>query len=76
MDSNKNPTSNKKKFNTLHHTHPILYLSSKDKGYNNEDWFCDVCKNTYEPEINSMHCSICDWDLCFNCFTKEFQYLE
>lgn len=68
--------NHKKRFKTTYHSHDLLYLSSQDKKYPDGDWFCDVCNTTNKFEIRSMHCPICEWDLCDICFFKEYQYLE
>ena len=27
-------------------------------------WICDLCKNSFKKNINSLYCSLCDFDLC------------
>jgi len=44
------------------HEHKIECL----RRYYNE-WFCDKCKKKFEKDIPSYHCTLCDFDLCFNC---------
>lgn len=76
MDTTTNIKNNKKSFITIHHNHPVLFLSSEEKGYSSEGWYCDICSNSYKAEVKSMHCKICGWDMCSNCFYNDFQYLE
>lgn len=76
MDTKSAKTYEKKSFTTCHHCHPLKYLTSAEKGYSSNGWYCDICKKHYDTDINSMHCILCGWDLCNNCFFKDYQYLE
>ena len=31
------------------------------------NWYCSICGKHFDMEIPSYHCTICDYDLCFNC---------
>ena len=44
------------------HCHPIEII----KRFINE-WFCDVCHKYFNETIPSYHCSLCDFDVCYNC---------
>lgn len=76
MENENKCFSHKKGFKTSYHSHFLFFLSSQEKKYPNGDWFCDVCNMTNKFEVSSMHCPLCEWDLCDQCFFKEYQYLE
>ena len=44
------------------HNHPIEILQR----FMNS-WFCDCCHKTFNEKIPSYHCSLCDFDVCYNC---------
>jgi len=44
------------------HNHPIEIINR----FMNE-WECDHCKGRFSENIPSYHCTLCDFDLCFNC---------
>ena len=49
-------------FNSSNHLHPLTYVPRN--GYR-----CNgVCKSQYPPGACSYYCSLCDFDLCPNCF--------
>ena len=51
------------------HIHPIEII----RRYKH-CWFCDHCDKTFNTDIPSYHCTLCDFDLCINCaknFVKE-----
>ena len=31
------------------------------------NWICNICRKHFDMEIPSYHCTICDYDLCYNC---------
>ena len=44
------------------HCHPIEVI----KRFINS-WFCDNCHQTFNETIPSYHCTLCDFDVCYNC---------
>ena len=44
------------------HQHPIEVL----RRFINS-WYCDICEKTFKDNIPSYHCTICDFDICYNC---------
>ena len=66
----------KKQYTTKHHNHKLTYLTYQEKNYNSTGWSCDICKSGYDKTNSSMHCNLCKWDLCDNCFLSEHQYKE
>ena len=30
-------------------------------------WTCDICDKTYNQDIPTYNCSLCDFDICYNC---------
>ena len=47
------------------HRHPIEYLRSFG-----QEWFCDNCQNKFNHDIPSFRCTLCDFDLCYDCALK------
>ena len=44
------------------HKHPIEVL----RRFGNK-WFCDECNKFFEEDIPSYHCTLCDFDICYDC---------
>ena len=44
------------------HIHPIEIL----KRFNNS-WFCNICLKSFNESVPSYHCTLCDFDVCYNC---------
>ena len=44
------------------HLHPIEIL----RRFGN-NWFCNICNKTFEENVPSYHCTLCDFDVCYNC---------
>ena len=44
------------------HNHPIEIIRRISN-----TWFCDVCNKFFNEEIPSYHCTLCDYDVCYNC---------
>ena len=47
------------------HNHKLVYLLS------NYDWTCSKCKKAYEKKDAKFYCSICNYNLCEECHSKE-----
>ena len=48
------------------HNHPIELLR---RFINN--WFCDICLKSFDQEVPSYHCTLCDFDVCYDCVKKK-----
>ena len=44
------------------HEHPVELLRRYISA-----WFCDVCRKSFKDKIPSYHCTLCDFDVCYNC---------
>ena len=44
------------------HNHPVEII----RRYINS-WFCNVCKQYFDTNIPSYHCTLCDFDICIKC---------
>ena len=44
------------------HKHPIEIL----RRFKNK-WFCDECHKHFIEDIPSYHCTLCDYDICYDC---------
>ena len=33
----------------------------------NDSWICDACDTSFNPDIPSYNCTLCDYDICYNC---------
>jgi len=51
------------------HSHLITNI----KRYNdNNSWICNNCSKTFQNKDSSYYCSLCDFDICNDCFNKIF----
>ena len=46
------------------------HLLSSIKRENNFTWICKDCKKEYNEKVYSYYCSLCDFDICQECFDK------
>ena len=44
------------------HKHPIEVI----RRYLNT-WYCNICDKYFKADIPSYHCTLCDFDVCYNC---------
>ena len=44
------------------HRHPIQIMR-----HFKSDWTCDICENSFNKDIPSYNCTLCDFDVCYNC---------
>ena len=54
----------KKYFN---HSHVLTFIKRKN---NNFSWICDKCSKNFQNKDSSFYCSLCDFDICYNCFNQ------
>ena len=36
----------------------------------NNNWICDICSQNFQKKDSSFYCSLCDFDICFNCLNQ------
>ena len=63
IQQNSNNFQWQKKFQK--HNHNLTLIQKVNK---NETWICDNCSKKYGNKETSYYCSLCDYDLCKNCF--------
>ena len=54
--------------NSRYHRHPLIYCITSRNEEGNTSWICDKCLKHYNNGEWSFYCSMCDYDLCFNCY--------
>jgi hypothetical protein len=60
---------NKNVIKSIYHKHPLIYcMTSRERKLTS--WTCNECYNIYEFYDWSFYCSLCDYDLCYNCYSK------
>jgi hypothetical protein len=47
------------------HKHELTLIERNNKNFY---WRCDKCLNSFAYNDSSYYCSLCDYDLCINCF--------
>ena len=52
----------------VNHEHKLTFL------YSNTDWNCKECSNQFNNKHAKYYCSLCDFNLCENCFTEKRMY--
>ena len=62
-DNNNNNLKSWQKMSLLH-PHPLILCTTKRAS----NWYCDHCQNFYDNSHYSYLCTLCDYDLCENCF--------
>jgi hypothetical protein len=60
---------NKKVIKSIYHKHRLIYCMTS-RGRKLTSWTCNECYNSYEFDDWSFYCSLCDYDLCYNCYSK------
>ena len=46
----------------------LIYCITSRGSERKTNWICDKCKGHYNDSEWSFYCTICDFDLCFNCY--------
>ena len=65
----KNLNQNPNNFNwQVKHKNHIHNLTLTQKLVKDSQWQCDKCSKIYSNNISSYYCSLCDYDLCKDCF--------
>ena len=69
-DENKESSSIKRvKINC--HIHPLMYCITSRSSISKTSWICNECQNSFDDNEWSFYCSICDYDICYNCYEDE-----
>ena len=60
-----------KRANISRHKHELTYSNNSMKqGYSKSSrFFCDTCFKSFDDDAN-YYCSLCEYDVCVNCFEK------
>ena len=71
-----------KPYRSTHHPGHVLYRADSKAMYpqHNGNWFCDHCRQEYNPKHAPYHCfqTECEFDLCANCMKdagKNFNHI-
>ena len=57
--------NNNNQLNKSNHEHKLIFL------FSNKDWNCAKCGNHFNDKKAKYYCSLCDFNLCDNCFTEK-----
>ena len=50
------------------HRHPLIYCITSRNEKTRTTWICNECKKNYSENEWSFYCSLCDYDLCYDCY--------
>ena len=50
------------------HKHPLIYCITSRTANKKTNWFCNECYKSFGNNEWSFYCSLCDYDLCYNCY--------
>ena len=53
------------------HRHPLMYCVTSRSSKSKTSWICNECRNSFYDNEWSFYCSICDYDICYNCYESE-----
>ena len=56
--------------NNKYHYHPLIYCITSRNSERSTNWICNRCSKHYNNGEWSFYCSLCDYDLCFDCYKK------
>ena len=54
------------------HKHPLIYCITSRNENRKTRWICNECNKNFDSDEWSFYCSLCDYDLCFNCYSNIF----
>ena len=60
--------NNNNQLNKSNHEHKLIFL------FSNKDWICAKCGSQFNDKKAKYYCSLCDFNLCDNCFTEKKMY--
>ena len=53
------------------HQHELIFSNHSMKpGYGKGGWICDICRKSFEYNVNNFFCGLCGFDVCDVCFDK------
>ena len=55
------------------HKHPLMYCITSRAANKKTNWFCNECSNHFGSNEWSFYCSLCDYDLCYNCYLNNIE---
>lgn len=50
------------------HRHPLIYCITSRNAKARTTWICNECKGNYDEDEWSFYCSLCDYDICYDCY--------
>ena len=58
---------NIKRVNHYAHDHTLIYcITSRSRKFSG--WICNECHKSYGGNDWSLYCSLCDYDICYECY--------
>lgn len=62
------------KINVKSHQHPLIYCITSRADKEKTIWYCKECKTKYDKNEWSFFCSVCKYDLCYNCYSYNDEF--
>lgn len=58
------------------HPHLLFYVNylQKSQDYASGNWYCDICRKSFNREVVNFYCDLCSYDLCDSCYEKNKKY--
>lgn len=55
------------------HQHPIKFYAWDEKGNSaySGGFSCNICRVTYNKNIQNFHCTLCQYDICDKCLFNQ-----
>ena len=50
------------------HKHPLMYCITSRRSKSKTSWICNECLIPFSDNEWSFYCSICDYDICYECY--------
>ena len=57
----------------VNHEHLVTFIKRKNEKFS---WFCNICYKNYSNSKPSFYCSLCDYDVCSDCYCKDKSPME
>ena len=57
-----------KNITTYRHRHQLIYCITSRSSIGKTNWICNNCMESYNNNEWSFYCTLCDYDLCYNCY--------
>ena len=68
INKNESPQNINRKLINEDHEHKLVLL------FSNNDWTCKKCNGKFQDKIPKYFCSLCDYNICENCFNNKKMY--